>query len=51
MSKWAHFLHALGIHRWKQLWNPPAFRVRGGWVLKWVCKDCDEEKIINTWME
>lgn len=51
MTRWAHFLHALGMHRWEGHYNPPANRVRGGWVRKYVCKDCGAEDIVNTWLE
>ena len=51
MSKWAHFLHAFGMHRYTRHYNPPSKRIRGGWVLKPVCRDCDAEVIQCTWLE
>jgi hypothetical protein len=51
MTRWVYFLHALGMHRWTRHRNPVANRVRGGWVLKSVCKDCGAEEIEITWLE
>lgn len=51
MTRWARFLHTLGMHRWVGHYNPPANRVRGGWVRKYVCQDCGAEEIVNTWLE
>ena len=51
MTRWAHFLHAFGRHRWTRYRNPVAKRVRGGWVVKLVCDDCGAEKVISSWLK